>query len=529
MGIPFYFSYIIKNYPNILIPRGNFNKSIDYLFIDSNSIIYDVFHSMDEFPKQLQFEFENQLIKLVIDKINQLISIINPYKQSFIAFDGVAPVAKMDQQRTRRFKSEYQKQVQQKLAYSYGVTIKNKEWSTCNITPGTAFMHKLNSSVQAKFSSNPNIIFSGSDQPGEGEHKIFELLRTNKYLSDSVTIYGLDADLIMLSLCHNHYCKEINLWRETPDFIQSLDADLDPEEIYLLSIENLAEQTIIYLKEKIDQNDLDYNKAMNDYIFICFLMGNDFLPHFPALNIRTGGIDKVLMAYQHIIKTGEYITHKSSINWPNFERFIRFLADNEDVYIKEEYSRRNKYGKYKQQVNSYEEDFKRFELSPSHNRTIEHFINPKEDYWQKRYYSVLFNIKQDDHYIKRKRLCINYLEGLEWNLKYYTEGCCNWDWQFHYNYPPLLEDLVKFIPPANGSLLITKPTNPVSELVQLAYVLPQQHLHLLPPKFRNILYNNLGNCYRTDWEFCNAFCKYFWESHVLMEPININTLKKIMV
>ena len=47
MGIPYYFSYIIKNYPNILIPRENFNKSIDYLFIDSNSIIYDVFHSMD--------------------------------------------------------------------------------------------------------------------------------------------------------------------------------------------------------------------------------------------------------------------------------------------------------------------------------------------------------------------------------------------------------------------------------------------------------------------------------------------------
>ncbi len=529
MGIPYYFSYIIKNYPNILINRKNFNKQIDYLLIDSNSIVYDSFHEMDEFPKQLQFEFESQLISNVIDKISQLISIINPFKKTYIAFDGVAPIAKMDQQRSRRYKSEYQKQITNQLALKHKVSIKNKSWSTCNITPGTAFMNKLNSAIRSKFSSNSNIIFSGSDEPGEGEHKIFEILRQNNYTGDNVTIYGLDADLIMLSLGHRKFCKEINLWRETPDFIRSLDADLNPEEVYLLSVDNLAEQTIVYLKNIIDTEDVDYYKAMNDYIFICFLMGNDFLPHFPALNIRTGGLDKVVIAYKSIMKSKMYITNNSKINWSNFSKFIEFLSLNEAKYIQEEYKLRNKKEKQKPKISgSYEDDFKKFELSPTYDRITEHFINPLENYWQKRYYLSLFNIKHDDHYIKRKRVSMNYLEGLEWNLKYYTQGCIDWSWRYKFDYPPLLEDLIKFIPSNNTDLLQLNNSSPVSEIVQLAYVLPQQHLNLLPPKQRNIIYTHLGDSYRTDWMFCNAFCKYFWESHVLMDEIDIDKLKMVI-
>ena len=87
-----------------------------------------------------------------------------------------------------------------------------------------------------------NLILSLSDSPGEGEHKIYEYIRNNDHSNDATLIYGMDADLFMLSLNHLKYCKNIYLYRETPHFIKSINIDLDPEEKYLISIDELAKQ-----------------------------------------------------------------------------------------------------------------------------------------------------------------------------------------------------------------------------------------------------------------------------------------------
>ena len=73
MGIPSYFSYIIKNYPNILkkFQRNFSQKEIIFnnLFLDSNSIIYD---SMREIEYKNSNDFERKLINAVCKKNRRL-------------------------------------------------------------------------------------------------------------------------------------------------------------------------------------------------------------------------------------------------------------------------------------------------------------------------------------------------------------------------------------------------------------------------------------------------------------------------
>ena len=107
MGIPCFYSYIIKNHNKIIC---EFMKNTDNLYIDSNSIIYDCVNDLSKTTIQGD-NYENELIQLIIKRLKSLISYVSPKNKCFIAFDGVAPLAKLNQQRCRRFKSSYEKHI----------------------------------------------------------------------------------------------------------------------------------------------------------------------------------------------------------------------------------------------------------------------------------------------------------------------------------------------------------------------------------------------------------------------------------
>ncbi len=169
-----------------------------------------------------------------------------------------------------------------------------------------------------------------------------------------------------------------------------------------------------------------------------------------------------------------------------------------------------------------EEKFKNFESTPIYDRNAEHFINPVKPYWQSRYYQALFGIKNNE---QKRDIAINYLQGLEWTMKYYTSGCPDWRWCYKYYYPPLLQDLLNFIPLFNTEFILAKPLNPVSEIVQLCYVLPRPSLNLLPVKLYFELIRKYDHWYKGNCDFVWAYCRYFWESHVEMNHIDINELE----
>jgi len=534
MGIPAYFSHIVKQHSNTLKKFNVHSFPIDNLLLDSNSIIYDCVYTLQKTTPELctvsTTKYENVLIKAVCDKIKYYINTIKPSNTVYISFDGVAPVAKLEQQRNRRYKSQFTNNIN-----SYILNNHINHWDTTNITPGTKFMINLSKQIHSYFQhSNEfnvlNILISTSLIHGEGEHKLFENIRNdNNYMNQTTVIYGLDADLIMLSLNHIQYCHKIYLFRETPEFIKHIDSSLNPNELYVLDINNMATNLVNELNNN-EPIEHDYQMhRIHDYIFICFMLGNDFIPHIPCINIRTNGITQLLDAYKlTVAKHKENITNGCKINWSVFRKFIKYLTNNETSFYKLEYDIRFKQSKRFFASTTPKDKLVKFTNIPIQNREQEIYINPGEEYWQSRYYKTLFCIDKTDHNVGK--ICTNYLEALEWTFKYYSIGCSDWRWSYHYNYPPLMEDLIKYIPHFDTDFIsnVVNP-NPVEDIVQLSYVLPKKSLNLLPPEKLEILMQHIPTYYSDNCEFQWSFCKYFWESHINMPHINLEKLEQLLL
>jgi 5'-3' exonuclease len=326
MGIPSYFSYIIKNHSNIIrslqYHQETTQTAFESLYMDCNSIIYDSFRDIEKTANP--DNVEQLIIDAVIYNIKKYISFIKPFQLLYIAFDGVAPFAKMEQQRTRRYKSNFMSKINMN---DLSVSTKSVQsiWNTSAITPGTNFMNELSQRIQEEFMNKEHvygikqIVVSGSTEPGEGEHKMCEHIRNNSHAGD-IAIYGLDSDLIMLSIFHLEYCKNIYIFREAPIFGELNTKKPSPKDTKLplfLDIQKLCESI---LQEMVCKYSTI--QRIHDYVFLCFLLGNDFLPHFPALNIRTSGIQILLDTYRTILGKHEnkYFIENKKIIWKKLRK-----------------------------------------------------------------------------------------------------------------------------------------------------------------------------------------------------------------
>ena len=539
MGIPSYFSHIVRQHRKIIKPiHFNDSPKINNLYLDCNSFIYEAHHHLTSKGEVAKIkndqdiqQYESNIIKHVCDNLIKYIHQLKPNKRLFIAFDGVAPMAKLNQQRNRRYMTAFQSSLD-KDTY---------QWNTSAITPGTNFMSELGRVITKKFIKPQEfgldtIIVSASDECGEGEHKIYEYIRDNAaYHKDTYTvIYGLDADLIMLTLNHLHISEHMYLFRETPEFIRSVDKTLNPNELYLLDIPLFARTIINTLskEEKAMESISLKNDVLFDYILMCFFLGNDFLPHFPALNIRTNGINRLIDAYKSVFTSEkETLTKDREIIWKNVRKLVDYLAANELTYIKEEYVYREKLSKRTIQEEQYkiasQPDYDENLLLPIKERPIEIYINPDETGWETRYYKGLFHSRIDE--VKRKEISLNYLAGLEWTMKYYSSGCADWRWTYNYYYPPLLTDLIKHVPYFAHTFVPLQLPAPVSPLVQLSYVLPPSSMHLLPQQLHTKLITTKPEWYVGNYTFLWSFCKFFWEAHVDLPDISIQELEDIVL
>lgn len=312
--------------------------------------------------------FSSLLVVVVIDTFLLLIK-------------GVAPRAKMNQQRQRRFKSamEAEKAREALAKRGEGVPDDKDIFDSNAITPGTDFMANLTKHfrylVQKKMETDLKwrsckVVFSGHDVPGEGEHKIMEFVRGRKaqpgYNPNEVhCLYGLDADLIMLGLVVHEphfillredvfsqtYTKSSSSSSKKD---KSADADAANnnkslvQKFHLLHLSALREY---FLLEFQDLNGklsfkFDLERIIDDFILMCFFCGNDFLPHMPTLDIKEGAITTLFEIYKQVLPTLDgYLTDKGHIHFDRVQQYISKFGEMEDHILSQRFASNAKQNK----------------------------------------------------------------------------------------------------------------------------------------------------------------------------------------
>lgn len=544
MGIPSYFSYVSKHH-NIVNKIKN-SVYTDNLYFDCNSTIYNAIGKLNATTETAMDVIYEEVINEIIEYLTHIIA----RNTIFIAFDGVAPFAKMKQQRERRHRSAILSIYENDLSKNAHQTNNSSKLSTsvpfdkASITPGTEFMKNLDLYLSKHLSNrikqftsennypDPTIIFSGPMEVGEGEHKLFEYIRNHpeKHSTEETHIYGMDADLIILSLQHTRYCKSIFLFRE----------DFDNHLIQL----NINKMTDDIVGDIGAPEETQIYRRITDYILMSFILGNDFLPHVPFLNIRTTGIKHLLKTYKDIVKSNPdfYLTSENNnciIIQKNLKRLCSLIAQHEKQYLTEEYHHRNKmqYFRIPDNVNERSKDI--LIRTPQINRERELRIQPhlNNNEWRRIYYETLFRSNPTRDF--KKNVCLKYLSGLQWCLSYYTSECIDTKWDYPYHYPPLFSDLIQYIPSMNCNYFSENPCKDfVSSMEQLCYVLPPSSYHLLPSDVRikllqywkthGIHYdiNDVTNIRSIplQWEYCT----YLWEAHPLLPEYPKETLKHLL-
>lgn len=94
-----------------------------------------------------------------------------------------------------------------------------------------------------------------------------------------------------------------------------------------------------YLERELQMPNLpfkyDFERAVDDWVFMCFFVGNDFLPHLPSLEIREGAIDRLVTLYKKTVyKTGGFLTESGDVNLDRVQLILSELGEMEDEIFK---------------------------------------------------------------------------------------------------------------------------------------------------------------------------------------------------
>lgn len=508
----------------------------DNLYLDMNGIIHNCSHPNDD---DVHFRIsEQQIFQDIFRYVEFLFRMIKPRKVFFMAIDGVAPRAKMNQQRGRRFRSAKEAENKEQAALAKGEVLpKEKRFDSNCITPGTEFMDRLHQQLKYfvvyKISTDEmwrgvKVYLSGHETPGEGEHKIMDFIRYSRSQPDydpntRHCLYGLDADLIMLGMCSHE--PHFSLLREEVKFLRTKTVkkvttrSVNPDVItfYLLHLSLLRDYLDHEFEELKALPFYNLEHIIDDWILMSFLVGNDFIPHIPHFHINKNSLTSLYRCYMDVLPTlGGYINEDGNLNLQRFEAFLKKVADIDvenftEVYadlkyfgaktdkaaLKEANSRplESFFGEIN--ISAIESDaheplepgcsanghsFYEAETPSSDSSEAEDTFDEEFRLHKKLYYeSKLEYANADSAVLKEQALC--YVRAIQWNLHYYYNGCVSWSWYYPHHYAPYISDVTNFSD-ADLKYDLGKPFKPFEQLLG---VLPAASKDLLPRAYQRLV------------------------------------------
>lgn len=542
MGVPYYFYVITQQHPGIL--QKLCPEQVDAFYLDFNGGVHPVCHRLmesthEDVAKEI---FEEKLCQ---ESWNYMMSLVRDVKPStvHVTLDGVAPVAKIQQQRKRRYLSILRQQLLQK----------NNAWDSNAISPGTAFMARLNQyfrdKIKQTFSSIP-IHFHGSDEAGEGEHKIFHIMKNEDAERPRTrVIYGLDADLIMLSLLSHlpkiHLMREhsnINVKKNETGFVY---LDIDALRMGILKTLRQDYQWPISEEAVHDVYGNEARLVIENYVVACFLLGNDFLPNIASLHLKKNGLYSILQSFRTAWEANGHplITHtdgaEECISFEFMGTWFEELSKQEDEWI---WKMNEEYMKKRVTIQNEEDKVEFYPVLPEKKSPLafEMFKLANPQKWRSLYYKYLMDSERQDMSIV-VTACSEYIRGIVWTYSYYKRYKKPFDWYYPYGYAPTMRDICNYLFAEHSSLRNTwekwqsmteeESNRFIHPSVQLMAILPKESHHLLPPalvsKINNPSYG-VRYMYPSRYPLVTYLKNHLWECHPKLPTLNFAALYKLL-
>jgi 5'-3' exonuclease len=224
----------------------------------------------------------------------------------YVAIDGPAPLAKAQQQRTRRFLTAARNASEEASKDDVDTELAEGEvptgggiggFDSAVISPGTEWMDRVDLRIRRWLRENvarlpKDTVYWSHRNPGEGEHKLIATSITKDRggrRGECDAIYGNDNDLIILAMLRT---SNTYILRDALDRKDDVNLLRNPSRIgrfCLLDVEGLK-----------DRLRRVYEVTPEDFGMVALLLGNDFVPTTPAGLDVYGTLDGVLKLYSEI-------------------------------------------------------------------------------------------------------------------------------------------------------------------------------------------------------------------------------------